>query len=118
VGESGSGKSTTGLILLRLIRFQGKVLLGGKDMGTLNSKQLRGIRANLQIVFQDPYGSLAPRLTVGDIVAEGLTVHAKQLSRAEREDKVAAILQEVAATRSPICSSATTSPPSARSRTG
>jgi microcin C transport system ATP-binding protein len=95
VGESGSGKSTTGLILLRLIGFQGKVLLGGKDMGALNSKQLRGIRANLQIVFQDPYGSLAPRLTVGDIVAEGLTVHAKQLSRAAREEKVAAILQEV-----------------------
>jgi microcin C transport system ATP-binding protein len=95
VGESGSGKSTIGLLLLRLIHFQGCVELEGQDLGQLSKTQLRGQRANLQIVFQDPYGSLAPRLTVADIIAEGLVLHLKHLSRAEREQRVATALAEV-----------------------
>ncbi len=95
VGESGSGKSTIGLLLLRLIEFQGHVMLDGRDLSLLPGKQLRAIRAKLQIVFQDPYGSLAPRFTVGDIIAEGLTIHARHLNRATRDAKVAAALAEV-----------------------
>jgi microcin C transport system ATP-binding protein len=95
VGESGSGKSTIGLLLLRLLSFQGQVLLQGEDLAALSRKALRAKRAKLQIVFQDPYGSLAPRLTVGDIVAEGLTVHEPTLPRAARLEKVAAALRDV-----------------------
>ncbi|HUW80008.1 MAG TPA: dipeptide ABC transporter ATP-binding protein [Acidocella sp.] len=95
IGESGSGKSTIALALLRLIKFQGKVLFEGKDLGMLRPAELRAMRAKLQIVFQDPYGSLAPRMTVGDIVAEGLTIHARHLSKAERAAKAAAVLREV-----------------------
>jgi len=95
VGESGSGKSTIGLLLLRLIRFQGCVKLQGQDLEHLTKTQLRMLRANLQIVFQDPYGSLAPRLTVADIVAEGLLLHLKHLDRAGRDQRVASALAEV-----------------------
>jgi microcin C transport system ATP-binding protein len=95
VGESGSGKTTIGLLLLRLIRFQGNVLLDGVNLGSLSGRQLRAARRRIQIVFQDPYGSLAPRLTAGDIVAEGLTIHAPRLTRAERDEKVASALKDV-----------------------
>ncbi len=95
VGESGSGKSTIALLLLRLIHFQGRVLFNGQDLAQLPRQALRAVRAKLQIVFQDPYGSLAPRLTVAGIVAEGLDVHAPRLRRAERDAKVAAALAEV-----------------------
>jgi microcin C transport system ATP-binding protein len=95
VGESGSGKSTIALLLLRLIRFEGSVVLDGQDLAKLSRRKLRAMRARLQIVFQDPYGSLAPRLTVRDIVAEGLLVHAPQLDQAAREARVAAALREV-----------------------
>ncbi len=95
VGESGSGKSTIGLLLLRLIKFQGTVLFDGHDLCRLSKSDLRVLRADLQIVFQDPYGSLAPRLTVGDIVSEGLTLHEKHLTRAARTARVAAALTEV-----------------------
>jgi microcin C transport system ATP-binding protein len=95
VGESGSGKTTIGLLLLRLISFQGTVLLDNEDLCRLNRKNLRATRAKLQIVFQDPYGSLAPRLTVGEIVAEGLRIHAPGLARAAREAKVAEALKDV-----------------------
>jgi microcin C transport system ATP-binding protein len=95
VGESGSGKTTIGLLLLRLIRFEGNVLLDGTDLAELSGARLRAMRCKIQIVFQDPYGSLAPRLTVGEIVGEGLTVHARDLSRAARDAKVAAALKEV-----------------------
>jgi len=95
VGESGSGKTTIGLLLLRLIRFEGHVLLDGTDLSKLSGARLRAMRSKIQIVFQDPYGSLAPRLTVGEIIGEGLTVHARELSRAAREEKVAAALKDV-----------------------
>jgi microcin C transport system ATP-binding protein len=95
VGESGSGKTTIGLLLLRLIRFQGKVLLDGVNLGSLSGKQLRAARRKIQIVFQDPNGSLAPRLTAGDIIAEGLSIHAPELTRAERNEKVVGALTDV-----------------------
>ena len=95
VGESGSGKSTIGLLLLRLIKFQGTVLFAGHDLCQLSKRELNVLRADLQIVFQDPYGSLAPRLTIGDIIAEGLTLHEKHLTRAERTARVASALREV-----------------------
>jgi len=95
VGESGSGKSTIGLLLLRLIKFQGSVIFAGHDLCLLSKRELNALRADLQIVFQDPYGSLAPRLTVGDIIAEGLTLHEKHLTRAERTARVASALREV-----------------------
>ncbi len=95
VGESGSGKSTTGYALLRLQEAQGSISFRGQDLATLDKRALRRLRAGMQIVFQDPFGSLSPRLTVGEIVAEGLSVHAPGLSRAEREARVAEQLEEV-----------------------
>jgi microcin C transport system ATP-binding protein len=94
-GESGSGKSTIALLLLRLIKFAGAVRLEGEDLGRLSGKNLRAMRAKLQIVFQDPYGSLAPRLTISDIIGEGLGIHAPNLPHAERAAKIAAALQDV-----------------------
>ncbi len=95
VGESGSGKSTMGAALLRLEPSQGRIVFMGTNIDTLDLKTRRGLRAQAQIVFQDPYGSLSPRLTVGDIVAEGLRVHARDLSGQERAMRVAAALEEV-----------------------
>ncbi len=95
VGESGSGKSTLGAALLRLEQFTGCVRFEGTDIATLPSRALRALRARMQIVFQDPFGSLSPRLTVGDIIAEGLHVHRRDLTGAECERQVAAVLEEV-----------------------
>ena len=74
VGESGSGKSTLGKALAGLINYQGSVTYNGADLDQLNSKELKSIKKDIQIVFQDPYGSLSPRMTV-EIVGEGLDVH-------------------------------------------
>jgi microcin C transport system ATP-binding protein len=95
VGESGSGKSTMGYALLRLVQAQGCIRFDGTDLAELDKKRLRRLRADMQIVFQDPFGSLSPRLTVAEIVAEGLAVHEPSLSRAERGMRVAAALEEV-----------------------
>ncbi|MCW2308752.1 ABC transporter ATP-binding protein [Rhodobium gokarnense] len=95
VGESGSGKTTLGLALLRLISSEGRVVFLGRDIQGWNWKKMRPLRRDMQIVFQDPYGSLSPRLPVGDIVAEGLAIHAPHLSAAERDAKVASVLKEV-----------------------
>ena len=95
VGESGSGKSTMGFALLRLQRATGTVRVGGVDLASLGHRQMRALRADMQIVFQDPYGSLSPRLTVGDIIGEGLAVHAPKLKPAARAAQVAAALSEV-----------------------
>jgi len=95
VGESGSGKTTIGLACLRLTPVVGKIIVAGQDIARLNGRDLRRLRAKMQMVFQDPYGSLSPRMTVGDIVAEGLTVHAPDLTKAERIRRVAAQLDEV-----------------------
>jgi len=88
VGESGSGKTSLGLALLRLISSDGPIVFLGKDIQGLRFKAMRPIRRDMQIVFQDPFGSLSPRMSVGDIIAEGLSVHQPQLSPAEREARV------------------------------
>ena len=95
VGESGSGKSTLGMALLRLEPSESSITFMGRNVDTLDAATRRSLRARAQIVFQDPYGSLSPRLTVGDIVAEGLRVHQRALTRRERMAKVEAVLAEV-----------------------
>jgi microcin C transport system ATP-binding protein len=95
VGESGSGKTTLGLALLRLISSTGPIVFLGSNIQGLRFEQLRPFRRDMQIVFQDPYGALSPRMSIGDIVAEGLTVHQPQLDRAAREARVIAALEEV-----------------------
>jgi microcin C transport system ATP-binding protein len=95
VGESGSGKSTLGYGILQLVASQGDLLFDGQDPRKLDKKSLCALRREMQIVFQDPMASLSPRQTVADIVAEGLTVHEKHLSPAERDRMVCDILAEV-----------------------
>ena len=95
VGESGSGKTTLGLTVLQLERGEGSVRLEGERIDGLGRRALRPLRRSMQVVFQDPFGSLSPRMTVADIVAEGLAVHEPALSRAEREARVADVLREV-----------------------
>jgi microcin C transport system ATP-binding protein len=94
VGESGSGKTTLGLALLRLETSEGPIRFEGRDIQDLSRAALRPLRQRMQIVFQDPYGSLSPRMTVAEIVGEGLRVH-ENLSTAESEKRVAAVLEEV-----------------------
>ena len=95
VGESGSGKTTLGLALLRLISSDGPIVFLGKDIQGLRFKAMRPFRRDMQIVFQDPFGALSPRMSVGDIVAEGLSVHQPSLSREEREARVIKALRDV-----------------------
>jgi microcin C transport system ATP-binding protein len=95
VGESGSGKTTLGLALLRLISSDGPIVFLGRDIQGLRFKEMRPIRRDMQIVFQDPFGSLSPRMSVDDIIAEGLLVHQPQLSREEREARVIKALNDV-----------------------
>ncbi|MFH3481386.1 ABC transporter ATP-binding protein [Xanthobacter variabilis] len=95
VGESGSGKTTLGLALLRLISSAGPVTFLGKRIDGLGFKDLRPLRADMQIVFQDPFGSLSPRMSVGEIVEEGLLVHQRSLSAEAREQRVIAALADV-----------------------
>ena len=95
VGESGSGKTTLGLAILRLISSDGPVVFLGKELQGLRFKQMRPIRRNMQIVFQDPYGSLSPRMSVADIIHEGLRVHQPSLSSAECEATVVRALTDV-----------------------
>jgi len=95
VGESGSGKSTLGRALLRLLPCEGAIRFEGRDLTTVDLRKERWVRRELQIVFQDPYGSLSPRLTVGQIVTEGLLVHEPALSRAERDRRAIQALEEV-----------------------
>ncbi len=95
VGESGSGKTTLGLALLRLIQSQGAIQFDGTRIDSLSSREVRPLRRQMQIVFQDPYGSLSPRLSVGQIVAEGLKVHELGKSEEEREAMIVQALEEV-----------------------
>ncbi|WP_439156470.1 ABC transporter ATP-binding protein [Yoonia sp.] len=94
VGESGSGKTTLALAVMRLIRSEGRISFHGKDIHTLNQRQMRPLRSEMQIVFQDPFGSLSPRMTVAEIIAEGLGVHGVEPGR-NRRDMVADIMGEV-----------------------
>ena len=94
VGESGSGKTTLGLALTRLISSTGRIAFVGQDIAGRSFAEMRPLRRRMQIVFQDPYGSLSPRMSVADIVAEGLKVHEPALSEAERDRRVASALEE------------------------
>jgi peptide/nickel transport system ATP-binding protein len=96
VGESGCGKSTTGRCILRLIEpTSGEVWYGSKNVTTLDKRSLRALRRDMQIIFQDPYASLNPRMTVGSIVGEALIIHKLAKNKAEREQKVAHLLETV-----------------------
>ena len=95
VGESGSGKTTLGLAILRLVGSEGRIAYAGTGIDGYNAKAMRPLRKQMQVVFQDPYGSLSPRLSVRQIVEEGLLVLDKGLSVQERENRVAQALEEV-----------------------
>ncbi|MGN6097794.1 MAG: ABC transporter ATP-binding protein [Bosea sp. (in: a-proteobacteria)] len=95
VGESGSGKTTLGLAILRLISSEGPIVFLGNRIDGLSNQQVRPKRKDLQVVFQDPYGSLSPRMSVAEIVAEGLGVQQKNLSYAQRREIVARALADV-----------------------
>jgi microcin C transport system ATP-binding protein len=95
VGESGSGKSTLGRAILRLEDSQGGLIFDGKDLQALSQKDLRPLRSDMQMVFQDPFGSMSPRLSVQQIIEEGLRVHAEKLSLEKRRMIVGDILEEV-----------------------
>jgi microcin C transport system ATP-binding protein len=95
VGESGSGKTTLGLAILRLISSQGPIIFLGKTIAGLKFKEMLPIRQDMQIVFQDPYGSLSPRMSVSDIVEEGLWVHHPKMTEEERQQRVVRALLDV-----------------------
>src|SRR6266480_6347811 len=96
VGESGCGKSTTGRCILRLIEpTSGEVTFEGKDVTALDKRSLRHLRRDMQIIFQDPYASLNPRMTVGSIIGEALVIHKLAKTRKAREERVVQLLETV-----------------------
>jgi microcin C transport system ATP-binding protein len=95
VGESGSGKTTLGLALSRMISSQGSIRFLGEDIAKLSFHAMRPFRKKLQIVFQDPYGSLSPRMSVSEIIEEGLKIHETSLSADGRDSRVVAVMKEV-----------------------
>ena len=95
VGESGSGKTTLGLALLRLLPSNGSIRFQNRQLDGLNEKDIRPIRSDMQVVFQDPFGSLSPRMPVGEIIGEGLRVHMPDASAEERDALVVEALREV-----------------------
>ena len=95
VGESGSGKTTLGLAILRLISSDGPIVFMGKPLQGLRFKEMRPFRRNMQIVFQDPYGSLSPRMSVSDIIQEGMWIHQPHIPRHECEQRVISALVDV-----------------------
>ena len=95
VGESGSGKTTLGLALLRLVSSEGPIVYLGNRIDEYDSKHMRPLRRDMQIVFQDPYGSLSPRLSIGQIIEEGLLIQKRGMDRAERRTRVSRALKEV-----------------------
>lgn len=95
VGESGSGKSTLGRALIGLLPSRGQIEFKGQNVAQLSKKERFALKKDIQVVFQDPYGSLSPRMTVGEIITEGLTVHRPELSKAERLQKARKALEEV-----------------------
>jgi peptide/nickel transport system ATP-binding protein/oligopeptide transport system ATP-binding protein len=99
VGESGSGKSTLAKCLLQLQSLDsGQVLFGHKNLAKLDQQSLRKIRQNLQMVFQDPFASLNPRMQIGEIVGEGLLIHHPQITKQQRQDQVVKMLERVGLT--------------------
>ncbi len=95
VGESGSGKSTLGRAILRLISSDGPIVFMGNQLQGLRFKEMRPFRRNMQIVFQDPYGSLSPRMSVADIIKEGLKVHHPDMTDRQRDERVIQALNDV-----------------------
>jgi microcin C transport system ATP-binding protein len=95
VGESGSGKTTLGLALTRMISSRGKITFGDQSIDAYSFEAMRPLRREIQIVFQDPFGSLSPRMSIDEIIGEGLGIHEPKLSRDERDDRVTGALQEV-----------------------
>ncbi len=95
VGESGSGKTTLGLAILRLVSSEGPIVFLGSKIAGLTFRKMQPFRHHMQIVFQDPYGSLSPRMSVSDIIEEGLWVHHPKLTRGQREERVIQALREV-----------------------
>src|SRR5205807_4000468 len=95
VGESGSGKTTLGLAILRLISSDGPIVFLGNAIQGLRFKAMRPFRRDMQIVFQDPYGSLSPRMSISDIIEEGLWVHHPKMDIKEREERVVRALTDV-----------------------
>ncbi len=95
VGESGSGKTSLGFALLKLLPFQGGLQFCGKDIPKTGGKEMRSLRKDMQIVFQDPYGALSPRLTISEIIGEGLGVHFPDLGDTERDAEISTAMQKV-----------------------
>jgi microcin C transport system ATP-binding protein len=95
VGESGSGKTTLGLAIMRLVASQGPITYAGRRIDALGSHEMRPLRREMQIVFQDPYGSLSPRLSVAEIIEEGLLIQRPDMTYEERRSRVAGALAEV-----------------------
>lgn len=95
VGESGSGKSTLGRAIMQILTYRGKIAFADQEIATLSNAQRQALKKDMQMVFQDPFNSLSPRLTVGEIVGEGLSVHYPQMSKEERRQKVMKTLEEV-----------------------
>ena len=95
VGKSGSGKTTLGLAILRLISSDGPIVFMGNELQGLRFKEMRPFRRDMQIVFQDPYGSLSPRLSVAEIIKEGLNVHHRDLPESQRDERVIQALKDV-----------------------
>ncbi|MGB5214529.1 MAG: ABC transporter ATP-binding protein [Anderseniella sp.] len=96
VGESGSGKTTLGLALLRLISSEGQIVYMGNRIDGMTEKDMRPLRRDMQVVFQDPYGSLSPRMSIRQIVEEGLLIQQPELSYDQRTERIAKVLEEVA----------------------
>ncbi len=96
VGESGSGKTTLGLAILRLISSEGRIVYMGNRLDSISEKQMRPLRRDMQVVFQDPYGSLSPRMSIRQIVEEGLLIQQPDLTYDQRTERVAQALEEVA----------------------
>ena len=110
VGESGSGKTTLGLAILRLISSQGRIAYLGKPIERLGFSAMRPLRRDMQVVFQDPYGSLSPRMTVAEIVGEGLALHRRDVKPAERREIVARALAETGLDPATMDATRTSSP--------
>ena len=94
VGESGSGKSTLGKAIANLVNFEGKIIFNGKDIKNLTQKEQKEAKRDIQIIFQDPYGSLSPRMTIGEIVGEGLSIHFS-LTNEEKNQRIDKVLSDV-----------------------
>jgi ABC-type microcin C transport system duplicated ATPase subunit YejF len=95
VGESGSGKSTLARALLRLLPSRGDIQFNGRSVSALDKSAMQPLRKQMQLVFQDPFGSLSPRMTAGQIIAEGLLVHERSMSRVDRDNAVSSVMEEV-----------------------